>query len=246
MYKVVWLCRFAPGKDAGACRHHWSTVHGPLGAQVAGIQRYVQNHAQDSLGLVGIAERPRAFDGYSCCWYDDEEAFTASLRTPEWAKMGEDSPNLFDHEWFWGWSAELEEYTVIEGDRSPFKVAWVVRFKDDIRGDEGRRDEAHEYWKHTHGAFALDVPGIDRYVQNHAVDPIGEWGVDETLDLNFDGFSECWFADRNAFDAAMASPAWDAMNRDAENLFDLDFSLGGMSVLVEEHVVKDAWNAVPA
>ena len=36
----------------------------------------------------------------------------------------------------------------------------------------------------------------------------------------------------------MSSSEWLAMNDDAENLFDLEFILGGMSAIVEENVVK--------
>ena len=238
MYKVAWIARFRDGMSKDEAVRHWREIHGPLGRKVPGIERYVQNHAMSSLGALGEDEGELAFDGYSCCWYAGRDSFHASLETPEWDAIMADGPNLFDVDSFWGMSAALDERTIIDGDTGPFKAVWIVRFKDDIRGDAARTREAHEYWTNTHGGrFGREVPGIDRYVQNHVVEPIGADGADETL-LEFDGFSECWFADRAAFELAMASPEWAEMNQDAENLFDLDFILGGMSALLEERLVK--------
>jgi uncharacterized protein (TIGR02118 family) len=119
----------------------------------------------------------------------------------------------------------------IEG---PFKAVWVCRFKDEIRADPAETDRAHDYWKGTHGgAYGIRVPGIGRYVQNHNVASI-------TGDQpEFDGFSECWFQDRAAFDVTMAAPEWDEMNRDAFNLFVVDeFIVDGYSALIDESTIK--------
>jgi uncharacterized protein (TIGR02118 family) len=238
MYKVAWIARFLEGLDRAEGFRHWRDIHGPLGRAVPGIDRYVQNYATQSLGMVGVSDDPPAFDGYSCCWYADRDAFHTSLETPEWAAIMADGPNLFEVDYFWGMSAALEEATIIDGPEGPLKTVWIVRFKDDIRSDPGRTREAHQYWIDTHGRhFGVRVPVIGRYVQNHVVEPIGADGVDETA-LRFDGFSECWFEDRAAFDRCMASSEWDEMNQDAENLFDVDFILSGMSAVLEERVVK--------
>ncbi len=238
MYKVVWVARFRAGMGReDACRH-WAGIHGPLGAKVPGIEQYVQNHVASSLGAVAVNDEEPAFDGYSCCWYTDRDAFEASLKTPEWAAIGEDSPNLFDDSRWAGWSASLDERLIIDGPEGPFKTVWFVRFKPDVRADAARTREAHEYWISTHGGFfGVKVPGISRYVQNHlvaAIDNVGE--TDEQME--FDGFSECWFADEAAFERAMASEEWLRMNDDAEGLFDIPFSLSGMSAVVNEHVIK--------
>src|SRR5439155_25771898 len=85
------------GRDEG--RRHWREIHGPLGRNVPQIESYVQSHATQALGPVGPSDDPLAFDGYSCCWYADEESFLQSLRTPEWAGISADGPNLFDMIW---------------------------------------------------------------------------------------------------------------------------------------------------
>ncbi len=239
MVKVVWFARFLPGLSREEGRRHWREIHGPLGAVVPGIEAYVQSYAITALGAVGPTDGALAFDGYSCCWYADEESFLASLQTPEWAAISADAPNLFDTDSFWGMSAILDPHTIVDGDYGPVKAVWPVRFKDGIRRDSARTQEAHEYWIETHGGhFGRAVPGISRYVQNHCVAPLGVDGADESIALLFDGFSECWFEDQAAFELAMASPEWLAMNDDAENLFDLDYILGGMSALIDENIVK--------
>ena len=239
MFKVVWFARFLEGMDKDEGRRHWREIHGSLGAAVPHIERYVQSHALQSLGPVEESDQPLAFDGYSCCWFDSETGYADALRTPEWAAIGADSANLFDPASFEGMCAVLDERTIVDGPEGPFKAVWVVRFIDEIRRDPARSREAHEYWIETHGGrFGRAVPGIGRYVQNHCVAPLGNEGGDPSLDLHFDGFSECWFEDRAAFERAMAAPEWLAMNEDALTFCDLDFILGGMSALIREHVIK--------
>ena len=140
--------------------------------------------------------------------------------------------------------AVLDERTIVDGDYGPFKAVWVVRFKDEIRSDPARTREAHEHWIETHGGrFGRDVPGIGRYVQNHCVAPLGEEGADPSGELLFDGYSECWFEHRGAFELATSSPEWLAMNDDAVTFCDVDYILGGMSAVVEENVVKGGRSA---
>ena len=238
MYKVVWLARFGEGIASADAHRHWKTVHGPIASRVAGIERYVQNHVLSALGAVAPSDAATYFDGYSCCWYESRETFEASLRTPEWAAVAADSPNLFDDTCWEGWSAALDARTIIDGDEAPYKTVWFVRFKDDVRADAARTREAHEYWIATHGGhFGAQVPGISRYVQNHVVRAIDATGENETTAVEFDGFSECWFADRAAFERAMSAPEWLRMNEDAESLFDVDYILPHMSAVLEQTVI---------
>jgi uncharacterized protein (TIGR02118 family) len=239
VYKVVWFARFLEGADSHEARRHWSEVHGPLARKVPQIEAYVQNHAVAALGASDEHDVPLRFDGYSSCWFADEESYGEALQTPEWAAVAADSPNLFESDSFRGMCAVLDERTIVEGDYGPFKAVWVVRFKDEIRSDPARAQEAHEYWVETHGErFGRDVPGIGRYVQNHCVAPLGAEGADPGGKLLFDGYSECWFEDRGAFELAMSSPEWLAMNEDAATFLDVDFIVDGMSAIVEENVVK--------
>jgi uncharacterized protein (TIGR02118 family) len=235
MFKVVWVARFRDGISRADALRHWTTIHGPLAAKVSGIDRYVQNHVLCALGAIASSDEPTRFDGYSCCWYGDSTSFEASLRTREWGAIGADSPNLFDDTCWDGWSASLDARTIIDGDEAPFKTVWFVRFKDDVRADPARTREAHDYWIATHGGrFGARVPGISRYVQNHVVRAIDATGENAMMPMEFDGFSECWFEDRGAFERAMTSREWLRMNEDAEGLFDVEYSVPAMSAVLQQ------------
>jgi uncharacterized protein (TIGR02118 family) len=247
MYKVVWVARFHDGISREDARAHWTEVHAPLGARVAGIERYVQSHVLSALGALGVSDAQADFDGYSCCWYRDRAAFEESLRTPEWAALGVDSPNLFDDSRWDGSSASLDARTIIEGPLAPFKTVWFVRFKPDVRADPQRSREAHDYWIAQHGGhFGAQVPGISRYIQNHVRSPISGEGEAPQTPMDFDGFSECWFEDEAAFELAMGSQEWLRMNADAEELFDVDYIVPAMSAVLAENVVVAGQAPPPA
>jgi EthD domain len=76
---------------------------------------------------------------------------------------------------------------------------------------------------------------------------IGAEGESDGVAMDFDGFSECWFADRAAFELAMSSREWLRMNEDAEELFDLDYVVPAMSAVLAEYVVLErAGDPLPA
>jgi hypothetical protein len=78
--------------------------------------------------------------------------------------------------------------------------------------------------------------GIDRYVQNHALEPVGGGGAGRDP-LRFDGFSECWFKDRESFVNAIGTPEWSALVEDGYNVFDMQDLWGAE---LDERVVKGA------
>ena len=244
MYKVAWLARFPQGLGRDDARKHWRDEHGALALAVPGMAGYVQNQVVDPIGADGVIEGGDVgFDGYSCGWWPDFETYKASMASPEWQAVGEDGGNVFDMEWLYGMSAELDEVVQKprpaewEGtDKGNFKVVWVVKFRSDMPSDE-----AHDYWTSTHGPIALKIPGIGdgHYVQSHAVKAIGADNMPtDEIALGFDGFSECWFEDRAKFDAAMKSQEWRDLVDDGANLFDMDFLWLGMSGALEERIMR--------
>lgn len=114
-----------------------------------------------------------------------------------------------------------------------FKVVWVVRFREDVPGEEARR-----HWLGTHAELGERIPGLERYTQNHVVGPmpVGSGPLEERVD--FDGYSLGWFTDAAAYDAAMRSPEWKAQFADRDNAFDTEFFQGSRCV-VEERVLRD-------
>lgn len=234
MYKIAQVVDFASEVDRTEARRHWRTQHAGLGAAVPGVRRYVQNSPTASLGLLGVTDAPTDFDGYACVWFDDRQTLDTALGSAEWAAMRSDAESFLAPDPGHSLLATVEERVVIDGPMGPFKAVWFVQFTADIRNDPQRTKEAHEYWTRTHGgAFGVRVPGIDRYVQNHVVAPLVDGAA-----LGYDGFSECWFQDRAAFDLTMASTEWDEMNTDATTIFDRDWIVGGWSALIDEDVVR--------
>ncbi len=233
MYKLGVVWRYKIGFDRAEARARWA-AHAKLTAAIPGLDKYTINFALDKLGLLGIDVEQTKFDGYACLWFADQAAFEAARHTPEWAAGMFDSDEFLDNTWIAGMGAVVEENVVIDGPEGPFKAVWICRFNDEIRADAAKTAEAHEYWKRTHGgAYGVEVPGIGRYVQNHNVAPLND------AQPGFDGFSECWFEDRAAFDVTMAAPEWDEMNNDAFNLFDVEgFIVNGYSALIDEVRIK--------
>jgi uncharacterized protein (TIGR02118 family) len=113
------------------------------------------------------------------------------------------------------------------------KVCWLLTFRSDLDHDEVRR-----WWRTDHGALALQVPGIKRYVQNHFLDALDEDRAEGGMP--FQGLVEVWFDDQESYDRAMASPEWRALEDDGINGFDMKVLYGGF---VREHIMR--WEGLP-
>jgi uncharacterized protein (TIGR02118 family) len=112
-YKVCWVARFKPGMSAADGHAHWADVHGPIIEDLAGIDRYVQNHCVAPVGGGGEARDPLRFDGFSEAWFADEAAYVRAVTSPEWGRLHEDAFNVFDMTEMWG--AVLDERVVKAG-----------------------------------------------------------------------------------------------------------------------------------
>ena len=226
MFKTVWVARFRKGMSKPDARAYWANHHGPLCRSTA-IEGYVQNHVIGLLpSISGVAdEEAPYFDGYSCGWWSDEAAYEATMASRAWKALEEDGDNVFDMTWLNGMSAQVQEYTIIEGPTTPYKAVWMVNFKDGMT-----RAEGDKYWSTIHGSIFKGLP-IDRYVQNHVVKSLmpGE-------KVGFDGFSECWFKDEAQFMAAIESDAWARAVVDAPNVFDVTRLWGAH---LQERVVRE-------
>jgi uncharacterized protein (TIGR02118 family) len=225
MFKAVWVARFPQGMANADARAYWANHHGPM-CKSTSIEGYVQNHVSGPLPYVsGVADEKPYFDGYSCGWWSDEAAFAATMASDGWKALEADGANVFDMTWLAGMSAQLQEYTIIDGPSSPYKVVWMVSFKEGMD-----RAEGDAYWHNIHGSIFKGLP-IDRYVQNHVVKPLVPGDP-----VGFDGFSECWFKDEAQFLEAIESDAWAAAVADGPNVFDMSQLWGAR---LEERVVKE-------
>jgi uncharacterized protein (TIGR02118 family) len=113
-----------------------------------------------------------------------------------------------------------------------YKCVWMIKFRSELDPEDVR-----EAWRTTHAALALKIPGIRRYVQNHWVaDPMG-------AERTYDGTVDCWFDDRESFEAAWSSLEWKALLEDDLRLFDRTVTPAFEGGVVNEYVMR--WDALP-
>jgi len=89
-----------------------------------------------------------------------------------------------------------------------------------------------ERWAGDHGQLVSKLPGLKRYVQNHAV--LEAYGV-ATRPMTHDGFSELWFDDLASLQAAAQTPEWQAVREDGKLLFAEPIGL----VIARERIQKE-------
>jgi uncharacterized protein (TIGR02118 family) len=91
--KSVEFLTHKPGMAIEAFQAYWRDVHGPLGAAIPMVRRYVQSHTRRSIYEQG---RTPAWDGVAITWFDDTQAMRASAATPEYARVRADEANFID------------------------------------------------------------------------------------------------------------------------------------------------------
>ena len=94
MLKLTFCLRRKPGLSLPEFQDYWLNKHGPLVRRLQpalGMARYVQVHRRDDelgLGLAKVRGAPEPYDGVAELWWESEEAFKASGRTPEGREAG--------------------------------------------------------------------------------------------------------------------------------------------------------------
>lgn len=93
MVKLTEFVIRKPDADPAAFHKYWTEVHGPLGATITQMRRYVQSHARPSAYRDG---RNPFIDGVALVWFDDTNAMRESAKTTEYAAVRADEPNFID------------------------------------------------------------------------------------------------------------------------------------------------------
>jgi len=102
-----------------------------------------------------------------------------------------------------------------------FTVTFVINEKPDTD-----RAAALQHWGTTHADLVRQVPGVRRYVQQHAVAaPAGN--------PPFLGVASLYFDDQAAFETAAASPEFGAAVADVANFGDSELP----TAFTEDHVI---------
>jgi uncharacterized protein (TIGR02118 family) len=85
MTKLIVFLTKRPDLTRDEFLRYWREVHGPLGAKMPGVRKYIQNHSvADSAPFDGVAEM----------WFDDTAAMHAAFASPESAPAAADAPNF--------------------------------------------------------------------------------------------------------------------------------------------------------
>jgi uncharacterized protein (TIGR02118 family) len=233
--KVVAPALMHPGARTLAEFHnYWAQSHGPLFSQTKDLQRYVQH-----LTLPEAYGRDPAptYDGVSMFWYSDLEALRTPSNLPEAIALREavreDDRQLFDR--LPGWpmshkraSVVAEEHLIVDGETSPEMVK-AIFIASKLPGLT--LAEFFEHWRDVHGALAARVPGLRRYVQNHAIPEAYAF-----RGMTHDGWSELWFDSLEALHAAVASAEWGALREDGAQLFARPMGIGVARELVQKEI----------
>lgn len=79
------------GMSIDAFQKHWREVHGPLGASIPVVRRYVQSHTRPSIYKSG---KTPVYDGVAITWFDSTATMRTSAMTPEYARTRADEANF--------------------------------------------------------------------------------------------------------------------------------------------------------
>jgi uncharacterized protein (TIGR02118 family) len=93
MAHLVEFVTRKPGMSVEAFQRHWSAIHGPLGAKIPMVRRYVQCHVRPSAYRDG---RQPPYDGVAEVWFDSTDAMRESATTQEYREVRADEPNFID------------------------------------------------------------------------------------------------------------------------------------------------------
>jgi uncharacterized protein (TIGR02118 family) len=93
MAKIVFFFQRLPGMSFEDFSRYWREQHGPIGAAMPGVRKYIQNHAAATLD-----GSPPAYDGFAELWFDDMESLQQALASPESQAAMADSENFLDME----------------------------------------------------------------------------------------------------------------------------------------------------
>jgi uncharacterized protein (TIGR02118 family) len=118
-----------------------------------------------------------------------------------------------------------------------YKIVFFLRFREDVD-----RAGAESRFAGEHARLVLAIPGLLRYVQNKVLTASTNVGVSSEKPL-VDAFAAMWFADRDAFEAATDSPAWQRAAEDAAEIFDPDWLAEGWAAEIEERIKREGLGA---
>lgn len=240
---------------------YWATHHGPLFSHTPELLRYVQhitlteayggtpapthdgvsmfwypdlesqNNAGTSPKLADIVTESSA-DTYA--WYVKSRRYGSPEEMTLQQTVGADDRQLFDRSTAWPTdhrrsNVTAREKVILEGQTDPSMVKAVVMV---ARRPGLTVQEFQEHWASGQGELMAKIPGLRRYVQNHAV--LEAYGQ-VNRPMTHDGFSELWFDDLASLQSAYQSAEWQNARAAGERLFAQPVGL----VIARERIQKE-------
>lgn len=89
--KNLEIVNAKPGLEIDEFRRYWRDVHGPLGAQIPTVLRYVQNHTRK--GGYANGRKPPA-DGAAITWFESVDAMREGTRSKAYKQTRDDEANF--------------------------------------------------------------------------------------------------------------------------------------------------------
>ena len=201
------------GRSREQAQAYWAETHGKLVANNPNLRRY---HHYFSVPAAYHGPLKPTFIGVSMFWRDDPFSVFTPFPAPDFAPIGPDDRQLFDREPRWPFNGQWadifgEEHVIVDGQTSPGMINALIMVNK-LPG----LDFPHlfDHWMEKHGPLAARLPGLRRYTQNHAYLP-----AYSRAGMTHDGWSELWFDDYAAFEQAVQSPEWAAMEADGATVF---------------------------
>ncbi|MEM7543018.1 MAG: EthD domain-containing protein [Pseudomonadota bacterium] len=91
--KNVEVVKRKKGMDPAEFHKYWQEVHGPLGASIDQLRRYVQSHTR--MGAYKDGNEP-PLDGVALGWFENTDEMRASARSEQYAVTRDDEQNFLE------------------------------------------------------------------------------------------------------------------------------------------------------
>jgi uncharacterized protein (TIGR02118 family) len=175
---------------------------------------------------------PSSTDTYE--WYVQAKRYGSPEEMTLQETVIADDRQLFDRSTDWPTdhrrsNVTAREKIILEGQTTPSMVKAVFMV---ARRPGLTVQEFQERWAGDHGQLVSRIPGLRRYVQNHAA--LEAYG-NMNRPMTHDGFSELWFDDLASLQSAASTPEWRAAREAGQRLFAEPIGL----VIARERIQKE-------
>jgi len=92
MIKLAYCITKKEGMSSAQFFEYWRNVHGPIGARIPGLVRFVQSHVVTDPGDRAAPD----FDGMAELWFNSWGDLIGARSCPEWAASSADEANFIN------------------------------------------------------------------------------------------------------------------------------------------------------